>query len=58
MKTFKKGDYIYYFRAIDGTYETIPARVDKVHKASLTIISGNQVMRVSQSKCELQNYKP
>ncbi len=59
MKTqFTKGDYIYYYRKIDRTFETVPSKILKVNTNTLFIEAnfneGTRNVRVNKSKCELQ----
>ena len=54
----KKGDYIYYYRKVDETFETVPAKILKVNEKTLFIEAnfneGTRNVRVNKSKCELQ----
>jgi len=51
---FKKGDYIYYYKKVDNTFDTIPAKVLAVHKVMLTILCNGVKMRVHKKNCEHQ----
>jgi len=55
---FKVGDYIYYYKGVGDTDETIPTIVIKVHKKMLTICSSfepDESYRVLKTKCEHQD---
>lgn len=56
---FKTGDYVFYFRKVDATFETVPAKVLQVNAKTLKVEAnfneGTRTTRVSKTKCELQN---
>ena len=56
---FKTGDYVYYFRKVDMTFETVPSKVLQVNNKTLKIEAnfneGTRNVRVSKTKCELQD---
>jgi len=56
---FKKGDFIYYYKKVDESSGSVPAKVLQVHAQTLKIEAnfneGTRIVRVKKSKCELQN---